>query len=104
MFCVAYRFHPLEEDDTEFVSCWKEMTHLIESELGGLGSRLHRTEDGELFAYAQWPDRASWERMWDTEETGRMAELSAHWRTLAGPSEIVFAGDVVEDLFRTGKA
>ncbi|MGD8977876.1 MAG: antibiotic biosynthesis monooxygenase [Gammaproteobacteria bacterium] len=102
MFCVAYRFHPLEEDDAAFIACWKEMTQLIESELGGLGSRLHRTEDGDLYAYAQWPDRASWERMWETEETGRMAELSAHWRELAGPSEIVFAGDVVEDLHRPG--
>ena len=80
MFCVAYRFHPLEEDHTAFIACWKEMTQLIERELGGLGSRLHLTEDGDLYAYAQWPDRASWERMWDAEESGRMAELSSHWR------------------------
>lgn len=104
MFCVAYRFHPLEEDDTAFIACWKEMTQLIESELGGLGSRLHRTEDGDLYAYAQWPDRASWERMWETGDSGRMAELTEYWRELAGPSEIVFAGDVVEDLHVPGGA
>ena len=38
------------------------MTDEFIDEHGGLGSRLHRGEDGLWLAYARWPDRASWER------------------------------------------
>jgi hypothetical protein len=29
---------------------------------GTSGSRLHRADDGDLVAYAVWPDRATWEK------------------------------------------
>lgn len=38
------------------------MTAEIRDRRGGLGSRLHLADDGCWVAYAQWPDRATWER------------------------------------------
>lgn len=38
------------------------MTMAIRAHRGGLGSRLHLAEDGWWVAYAQWPDRETWER------------------------------------------
>ncbi len=38
------------------------MTLEIRSERNGLGSRLHKTEDGTFYAYAQWKDKETWEK------------------------------------------
>ena len=61
-FCVLYRFRvePARTDD--FVRAWSALTEQIAAQFGGLGSRLHRQEDGLWAAYAQWPSRAAWER------------------------------------------
>jgi hypothetical protein len=37
------------------------MTEAIRDHRGGLGSRLHTDDDGWWIAYAQWPDRESWD-------------------------------------------
>ena len=60
-FCVLYRFRVRPGEEAAFVAAWAELTHAIRDQRGGLGSRLHRDDDGTFVAYAQWPDRASWE-------------------------------------------
>jgi len=42
-------------------------TEEIRNEMGGLGSRLHRSDDGSWIAYAQWPSRATWEAAQTTQ-------------------------------------
>jgi len=61
-FSVLYRFkvHPGREED--FRKGWRQMTDAIRDTRGGLGSRLHLTDDGTFVAYAQWPDKDTWER------------------------------------------
>ena len=61
-FCVVYRFRIRAGTEDAFVEAWSRLTRLIRDERGGLGSRLHRSDDGDWVAYAQWPDRATWER------------------------------------------
>ena len=61
MFCVIYRWRLKPGRDDEFVAAWERLTRAIRDYRGGLGSRLHRAEDGRWVAYAQWPDRAAWE-------------------------------------------
>jgi len=61
-FCVLYRFRVRDGEEAAFVSAWTELTHGIRDQRGGLGSRLHRDDDGTFVAYAQWPDRATWQR------------------------------------------
>ena len=50
-----------------FVDAWTTMTLAIRESRGGLGSRLHRADDGLWIAYAQWPDRQTWERSQNAE-------------------------------------
>ena len=55
------------------MAAWETLTQGIRAGRGGLGSRLHRAEDGTWVAYAQWPDRATWERFQDMESVDAQA-------------------------------
>jgi quinol monooxygenase YgiN len=61
MFAVMYRWRLKPGTESQFASAWAERTRAIASQEGGLGSRLHRSDDGWFVAYAQWPSRAAWE-------------------------------------------
>lgn len=66
-FCVIYRFRLRLGHEEEFRTGWTRLTEEIREQRGGLGSRLHLGEDGWWYAYAQWPDRATWERSGDMQ-------------------------------------
>lgn len=67
-FVVIYRWrlHPGKEQ--QFIDSWTRNTPEIIKHCGGLGSRLHRADDGSWLAYAQWPDRATWERYYNVPD------------------------------------
>lgn len=54
MFCVIYRWRIEPELEDQFIESWAAVTRFYIEERGGLGSRLHRGEDGLFYAYAQW--------------------------------------------------
>ena len=60
-FAVLYRFRVRPGMEAAFADAWTGLTELIRDHKGGRGSRLHRGDDGLFYAYAQWPDRATWE-------------------------------------------
>ena len=60
-FAVIYRFRVAPHAEETFIDAWSRLTELIRDHRGGRGSRLHRGEDGIFYAYAQWPDRQSWQ-------------------------------------------
>jgi len=60
-FAVIYRWRLIPGREDDFREAWAEVTRSIILERGGLGSRLHRADDGTWMAYAQWRDRACWE-------------------------------------------
>jgi quinol monooxygenase YgiN len=60
-FAVIYRWKLKPGRQRDFLAGWRRATAAIRGARGGLGSRLHRTPDGTWLAYAQWPDRATWE-------------------------------------------
>ncbi len=66
-FCVIYRFRVYPEKEAQFIAGWSRITLGIRDHRGGLGSRLHRADDGLWVAYAQWPSRADWERAGNME-------------------------------------
>ena len=72
-FAVIYRWriHPGMED--RFVAAWETLTRGIRDGRGGLGSRLHRAEDGTWVAYAQWPDRETWKNMQELDSVDAAA-------------------------------
>jgi len=57
------RLHPGKEQ--QFRQAWERGTLLLMTKRGGLGSRLHQAEDGTWVAYAQWPNRETWEQARD---------------------------------------
>ena len=61
MFVVQYRWRLLPGTEDTFRTAWRTMTVAIRARHGTSGSRLHRTDDGELVAYAVWPSRQAWE-------------------------------------------
>jgi heme-degrading monooxygenase HmoA len=63
MFVVIYRWKIKPGSEERFRSAWSEATRAIALRYGALGSRLHRADDGDWLAYAQWPSRARWEAM-----------------------------------------
>lgn len=65
MFYVTYRWRLKRNCEMQFIETWCKLTKLIRDQRGGLGSRLHRCEDGTWLAYAKWPDRLTWEKAMD---------------------------------------
>lgn len=61
MFIALYRWRLKEGREESFREGWRRLTGEIYSRRGSYGSRLHRAEDGTWIAYAQWPDRRTWE-------------------------------------------
>ena len=61
-FCVVYRFKVRAGLEEIFRQGWTRITREIRQRRSGLGSRLHLSDDGWWVAYAQWPDRETWER------------------------------------------
>lgn len=61
MFCVVYSFEVKDDAHEQFIKAWQELTELIFNHEGSLGSRLHKVDDSNYIAYAQWPDRKTWE-------------------------------------------
>ena len=62
MFNVLYRWRLKPGTEESFESAWADLTVLLRKGRGALGSRLHKAEDGTWVAYAQWPDKAAWEK------------------------------------------
>ncbi|HET9230635.1 MAG TPA: hypothetical protein VFO00_05075, partial [Vitreimonas sp.] len=75
-------------------------TERIAAEFNGWGSRLHKGEGQAYFAYAQWPDRATWEKALETRMRHSDDEARKMYREaiVDGTFETVFAGEVVSDL------
>lgn len=78
-FVVIYRWRLHAGKEQQFQQVWSRNTPEIIARYGGLGSRLHKSEDGTWLAYAQWPNRATWERAytlpdWDPEGSRLMEE------------------------------
>jgi hypothetical protein len=62
MFIAIYRWKVEEGQEELFQAAWLNLTKAIYKKRGSLGSRLHKTEDGAWLAYAQWPDKETYEK------------------------------------------
>lgn len=75
-FAVIYRWRLRVGTEEAFRSAWETVTRIIRREHGGLGSRLHRADDGTWLAYAQWPDRAAWAAMQSAQDADPVASAT----------------------------
>jgi heme-degrading monooxygenase HmoA len=60
-FAVLYRWKVRPDTREAFIAAWAGATAAFKT-IGALGSRLHRSDDGDFYAYAEWPSREAWER------------------------------------------
>ncbi len=74
MFIVMFEFAVKDGFEKQFMESWPLVTQGIYLLKGSLGSRLHRNKNGELIAYAQWPDRETWEEATKIEMTEKYEE------------------------------
>lgn len=72
MFCVIYRWRIKPGLEKQFIENWAAVTRFYIEHRGGLGSRLHRGEDGLYYAYAQWNSPEAREKAF--EDIPEMAE------------------------------
>lgn len=100
MFAVIYRWQVVPGLEAQFEAGWKRGTERIAAEFGGWGSRLHRAEGNLYFAYAQWPDRATWEKALESRMRHSDDEARRMYREaiVEGTFDTVFAGEVAADL------
>ena len=56
-FTIIYSFRIIEGKEEDFIMCWTELTNLIYEFAGSYGSRLHKVADNLFVAYAQWPNK-----------------------------------------------
>jgi Antibiotic biosynthesis monooxygenase len=99
MFAVLYRFKLKAGTEPAFREAWRTGTHAIRSRYGTSGSRLHRTDDGALLAYAVWPDRAAWEKAQTLASAS--PESGAVMRACMAEPLTTTPLDVIDDLLIT---
>lgn len=94
MFIAMYEWKIKPEMEEQFCKAWAERTREIMRDNGGLGSRLHKNEDGNYIAYAQWPSREVWENATaeDTEARKIVKEATLSFQTL-------LRLELIDDLF-----
>lgn len=67
MFAALYTFEVIPGKEEDLIQSWTRLTELIYDYCGSLGSRLHVSQEPNLYvAYAQWPNKEFWEK--DTPE------------------------------------
>lgn len=71
-FAVVYQWRAKPGMEAEFIDAWTRLTREMMRIGQARGSRLHRLDNGNFVAYAQWPDRGAWEKACalDTLEPG----------------------------------
>jgi heme-degrading monooxygenase HmoA len=99
MFAVLYRFKLKPGTEPAFREAWRAGTLAIRKLYGTSGSRLHRTDGGELLAYAVWPDRATWEKA-QTLPSARPESGAVMRECMAEPLTTTPLG-IVDDLLRS---
>lgn len=97
MYVVVYLFKVKPNQEQKFIDGWKGLTKLIYKHESSLGSRLHLETEGQYIAYAQWPDKITFEA-----SSNNLPEEANTFRNLMRMScetiEVLNKMEVVEDM------
>lgn len=96
MFCVVYELRIKPGFEKEFLQAWHDVTQAVIAKNHSLGARLHLADTGVYIAYAQWPDRATWEQGHHAIEQEAM-RLHLE-RYLDEAPDAILKLDVIDDL------
>lgn len=98
MFAAIYAFEVKPGHESAFVQSWADLTRLIRTHEGALGSRLHRGAGQTFIAYAQWPDRETWDRSGDKMPKAEADDARQRMRLACDKVETLHQLEMVEDL------
>jgi hypothetical protein len=98
MFVAIYRWKIIQESEEMFLQGWHRRTEEIYRRCGSLGSRSHKAEDGSWAAYAEWPDRETWESAARFEAEDKEAEQMMKESVEESSGDIYM--EVVDDLLQ----
>jgi len=99
MFSVIYTFDVKSGQEENFVAAWSALTKLFKEYAGSGGARLHRDPSGTYVAYAQWPDRSTWEESMP-KLPSEAAEIRESMRATCLSIGTQFELDTVVDLIQ----
>ncbi len=69
MFAVIYRSCIRPELEERYQKLWNQIASYFIQHRGAIGSCLHKTEDGIWLAYSRWPDKATRDASWSSDNT-----------------------------------
>ena len=99
MFSVIYKFEVKPNRKDSFEKSWKDLTQLIYSYSGSLGSRLHKKDECNYIAYAQWPNKETWENS-SEKLPEKSNEISKLMKESCVSIETLFELELIEDLIK----
>lgn len=99
MFCVIYSFEVVPGKASEFITYWRKLTNLIYQYGGSLGSRLHKKTANHFIAYAQWPDKKTWQQA-DKKLPHEAKQIGDKMRQCCTLIETIHELEVTNDLLK----
>jgi len=97
MFSVIYKFEIKPDRKESFEKSWKDLTLLIYDYAGSLGSRLHKKDECNYIAYAQWPNKETWENS-SNKLPEKSNEISKLMKKSCVSIETLYELELTEDL------
>lgn len=101
MLSVVLEFEVVDGQEALFKKYWLATTEAIYQHFGSLGSRLHKADNGKFIAYAQWPDRQTYEQshLWPDKAKALRNKMNA---TLVNQqARLVYKLEVDTDYLQT---
>ncbi|MDN3491631.1 antibiotic biosynthesis monooxygenase family protein [Winogradskyella bathintestinalis] len=99
MYIVLYNIVIKPNQEEKFIEAWKGLTELIYKYEGSLGSRLHKKDALNFFAYAQWPDKNTFDNAGENlpEEVNHFRDTM---RETCETFEVLEKFEMIEDLLK----
>ena len=100
MYIVIYSFKVKPNQEAVFINSWQGLTNLVYKHEDSLGSRLHKVNENEYIAYAQWPDKITFDKAgskWPKTSNSYRNTMRASCESI----NILQKMEVVKDLLRT---
>lgn len=85
--------------ETAFVNAWRQLTQLVYEFEGSLGSRLHKQGDGSYIAYAQWPNKETWQDS-GNKLPENAYEIRDNMKEACSSIETLFELNCIEDFLK----
>lgn len=99
MIAVIIKFKVKPNQEKVFVENWKQLTKFIYEYENSLGSRLHKEDDLNFIAYAQWPDKETLHNT-DSKLPEEALEIRKRMRDACEKVEKLYELELTEDLLK----